>query len=154
MLNFRNKSESTIRKQKFIHLPIRFRKIIKTNNFQYFTVGNINNHISCLPVGISHLNHLIQNSSTEDETPFLSKPEELALFMKTATEVRITKQGTLNIPIEIVKNAGITSKIVFTGAISHFEVWDTQIFFDEVMGSSMEFEEILSLLEKNTSKAT
>lgn len=146
MQNFRNKSESTIKKQNFVHLPIRFRKVIETNNFQYFTVGNINNNISCLPVGLSHLNYLVQNSSNQGKIPFFSKPDELALFMKTAAEVRITKKGTLNIPIEIVKNAGITARIVFTGAIFHFEVWDRQIFLDDVISNSMEYEEILSLL--------
>lgn len=45
-----------------------------------------------------------------------------------ASECKVDKQGRINIPQRLLKGARITDKVIITGLLDRFEVWDPQHF--------------------------
>ena len=66
-----------------------------------------------------------------------------------ASECKVDKQGRINIPQRLLELAGISDKVVITGLLERFEVWDPEGFeaYNQVGPDMVELAEELNLSE-------
>ncbi|RKY59030.1 MAG: division/cell wall cluster transcriptional repressor MraZ [Candidatus Latescibacterota bacterium] len=70
----------------------------------------------------------------------------LRLLIPQAIEVRVDRQGRINIPKRLLKFAQIKDRAVAAGVLDYFELWNPEIYEEHLKGSEMtELSEVLEL---------
>ncbi|HID09802.1 MAG TPA: division/cell wall cluster transcriptional repressor MraZ [Candidatus Latescibacteria bacterium] len=70
----------------------------------------------------------------------------IRLLVSQAVEVKVDRQGRINIPKRLLKLAQITDRVVVAGALDYFELWNPEVYEEHLRGSEMtEVGEVLEL---------
>ncbi|HIE03312.1 MAG TPA: division/cell wall cluster transcriptional repressor MraZ [Candidatus Latescibacteria bacterium] len=70
----------------------------------------------------------------------------LRLLIPQAIEVKVDRQGRINIPKRLLKFAQIKDRAVAAGVLDYFELWNPEIYEEHLKGSELtELSEVLEL---------
>jgi MraZ protein len=139
---FRGRSEHTIDQKGRIVLPAKYRELLLKKYDNTLFITNFDNALLAYP--------------TEEWLVVEEKVQKLPsgnprvrafkrFFISSAIECPVDKQGRILIPPSLKSYAKLEKNIIVAGQITHFELWDSQRFYENIkMGQEFEASEEVS----------
>jgi MraZ protein len=144
---FRGEYHQSIDPKGRIILPAKFRELLSAQYDQNLVIAKhvLDKCLMAFPVAewILKENELKKVPTGSREVRMFKR-----VFMASASECTMDRQGRIVIPPSLKQFAGFDKSIVIAGAIDHFEIWDKTLFIglEDKIQESKEIQAILDTL--------
>jgi MraZ protein len=127
---FRGQSDQTMDAKGRVILPVRFREILHK---KYDNAIILTKHLDTCLAAYPVVEWEEYESKLSRLTEWNSKARAFKrFFISSAEEVSVDKQGRILIPPSLKHFARLEKEIVIVGSINHFEIWNSQLFYENV----------------------